>query len=118
MKTLFSTYRILATVVGISIATLFFVGVPLKYGHVLSPGLWPVGSSPQRLGAGINKGLGIAHGFIYMGFVLVAFTLSRRARWSLPFTLITLLFGTVPVLSFWAEHRAVAKTLQEHPDLI
>jgi hypothetical protein len=36
----------------------------------------------------------------------MAFLLSRKARWSVGFTLVTLLCGTVPVLSFWAEHRA------------
>jgi hypothetical protein len=29
------------------------------------------------------------------------------ARWSLLFTVVTLLCGTVPILSFWAERRAV-----------
>ena len=44
-----------------------------------------------------------------MIFVFVAFALSRRARWDLGFTLVTLLGGTVPILSFWAERRATRR---------
>jgi hypothetical protein len=43
----------------------------------------------------------------------VAFTLSRRARWDLPFTLVTLLCGTIPILSFWAERRATSRVRRE-----
>ena len=43
-----------------------------------------------------------------MIFLVMAFLLSRKARWSIAFTIVTLLCGTVPVLSFWAEHRATA----------
>jgi hypothetical protein len=35
--------------------------------------------------------------------------LARRERWDLPFTLVTLVCGTIPILSFWAEHRATAR---------
>lgn len=117
MKPLFNAYRVLATVVGLSIFTLFFVGIPLKYVHNLWPGVLPVGTTLQQLGVHINLVLGIAHGFIYMAFVLVAFMLSRAARWPMVFTLVTLLLGTVPLLSFWAEARAIRLTRERHPEL-
>ena len=107
MKRALDWYRVLATVVGVSIILLVLVGLPLNHLHSLSPGLLPVGSTGQQIGAGISAVLGTAHGFIYMGFLLVAFVLSRMARWSLTFTLVTLLCGTVPFLSFWAERRAI-----------
>ena len=68
-----------------------------------------MGSSAQQFGDAINMYLGTAHGFIYIGFVFVAFALSRLARWSITFTLVTLVSGTIPILSFWAEHRAVRR---------
>ena len=34
-----------------------------------------------------------------------------------PFTLVTLVCGTIPVLSFWAEHRATQRARAEHPEL-
>ena len=52
-----------------------------------------------------------------MIFLVTAFLLSRRARWSMPFTLVTLLCGTVPVLSFWAERRATARVRAEYPEV-
>jgi integral membrane protein len=107
VKTALTWYRVLATVVGVSIILLVVVGLPLNNLHNVSPGLFPVGSSGQQLGDDISKYLGTAHGFIYMGFLFVAFVLSRMARWSITFTLVTLLCGTIPFLSFWAEIRAV-----------
>jgi integral membrane protein len=107
VKTALTWYRVLATIVGVSIILLIIVGLPLNNLHNVSPGVFPVGSTGQRLGDDISKYLGTAHGFIYMAFLLVAFVLSRLARWSITFTLVTLVCGTVPFLSFWAEWRAI-----------
>lgn len=107
MKTVLAWYRVLATVVGISIIVLVLIGLPLDKLHTLSPGVFPEGSTGQQLGHEISAILGTAHGFIYIGFVFVAFALSRLARWSITFTLVTLVSGTIPILSFWAEHRAI-----------
>jgi hypothetical protein len=43
-----------------------------------------------------------------MIFLISAFVLSRRASWDLRFTVVTLVSGTGPILSFWAERRATA----------
>lgn len=118
VKNLLLGYRVLATVVGLSIITLVLIGLPLKYTHTIWPSVLPEGSGLQQLGSDINLYLGIAHGYIYMGFVLVAFMLSRKANWPLGFTLLTLFLGTVPVLSFWAEHRAVTRIHAEHPETV
>jgi integral membrane protein len=118
VKPLLTAYKVLATVVGISIITLVVVGVPLEHVHNLFPSVLPVGSSLQVLGRDINLVLGTAHGFIYMGFLVVAFALSLRARWPIGFTLVTLLCGTVPFLSFWAELRAIRRVEQAHPELV
>jgi integral membrane protein len=107
VKTALLWYRVLATIVGISIIVLILIGLPLDRLHNLSPGVFPLGSTGQQIGHGISAVLGTAHGFIYMGFLFVAFTLSRMARWSIAFTIVTLLCGTIPFLSFWAERRAI-----------
>jgi len=109
VKTVLAWYKVLATVVGISIIVLVLIGLPLDKLHTVSPGVFPVGSTGQQLGHGISAILGTAHGFIYIGFVFVAFALSRLARWSIPFTLVTLVSGTIPIVSFWAEHRAIRR---------
>jgi integral membrane protein len=52
-----------------------------------------------------------------MIFLVTAFMLGRRAHWEMPFLVVTLVCGTVPILSFWAEHRATQRTRAEHPEL-
>lgn len=117
VKPLLNAYRVLATVVGLSIITLVVVGVPLKYVHTIWPDVLPEGSSGWKLGSNINLYLGTAHGFIYMLFVLVAFMLALRARWPIFFTIVTLLCGTIPFLSFWAELRAIRRVREQFPEL-
>jgi integral membrane protein len=106
-------YRVMATVVGVLLIVLCLVGLPLNEAHRVNPAWFPVGTSAQQLGDDISKYLGVAHGWLYMIFVVVAFTLSRRARWELGFTLVTLVCGTIPILSFWAEHRATARVRRQ-----
>ena len=96
----------MATVVGVLLVVLILVGMPLKY-------LLTDGSSLQQVGEFITTYLGIAHGWLYMIFLLTAFWLSRRAGWDLPFTAVTLVCGTIPLVSFWAEHRATARVRAE-----
>ena len=106
-------YRLAANVVGVLLVVLLLVGVPLKYAHVLVPAVWPVGSRPQHVGEVITEYLGTAHGWLYMLFLVLAILLSRRARWDLGFTVVTLLCGTVPLLSFWAERRATRRVHEQ-----
>lgn len=114
MKSLLTPYRVMANIVGVLLIVLILVGVPLAnfdgspmWGiFSATPELTTPGSDAHKLGEWITHTLGVAHGWLYMIFLLFAFMLSRRAEWSPGFTLVTLLAGTVPVLSFWAEHRA------------
>ncbi len=113
-------YQVMATVVGVLLVVLVLVGVPLAnfdgtgmWGVFPSTPVWfTVGSGPHQLGEFITSVLGVAHGWLYMIFLVAAFLLSRKARWPIGFTLVTLLCGTVPLLSFWAERRATARTLE------
>jgi len=102
-------YRVMANVVGVLLIVLILVGVPLKY-------LTEEGTPLQQAGEWITTYLGIAHGWLYMIFLVTAFLLSRKARWSIGFTIVTLLCGTVPILSFWAEHRATAAVRAQQAD--
>jgi integral membrane protein len=121
VKSLFLAYRVLATVVGLSIITLVVVGVPLEHLHQAFPDFWTgflqSGEPGQKLGDAIDSNLGVAHGFIYMVFVLVALMLALRMRWPMVFTLVTLVCGTIPFLSFWAEARAIRRVRAAHPEL-
>jgi integral membrane protein len=112
VKSALLRYRVMANIVGVLLIVLILIGVPLKY-------LTADGSDLQSTGEWITTYLGIAHGWLYMLFLVMAFVLSRKAKWDLAFTITTLLCGTVPVLSFWAEHRATARVraeMAERPD--
>lgn len=120
-----TAYRVMATIVGVLLVVLCLVGVPLAnfdgssmWGVFDSTPTWVTpGSDAQELGELITTYLGVAHGWLYMIFLFSAFLLSRRAAWDLPFTLVTLVCGTIPLVSFWAEHRATRRVRAEHPEL-
>ena len=111
MRNLFSAYRVLALIVGVLLTVLVFVAMPLKY--------FPAdGSSLQQTGDDLTAFVGIAHGWIYMVYLVVSFTLSRRLKWSLPFTGLVLLAGLVPILIFWVERKVTHRVHAEHPELV
>ncbi len=117
-------YRVMANIVGVLLVVLILVGVPLAnfdgsgMWNVFpsTPGLVTPGSDAQELGESITLYLGTAHGWLYMIFLVTAFWLSRQADWDLGFTAVTLICGTIPLLSFWAEHRATTRVRAEHAD--
>ena len=88
-------YRVMAWVVGVLLIALILVAVPLKY---LADIEGPVAV------------IGTAHGWLYAIFFVTACDLALRARWSLRGTVLVLLAGTVPVLSFAAERIATRRT--------
>lgn len=55
------------------------------------------------------------HGLLYMLLLVLIAVLARRSDWPLGFTLTTMLLGTIPVVSFYAERRATARTLAAAP---
>ena len=110
MKGLLITYRVLAYVVGILLAFCSLVALPAKY-------LATEGSSLQQFGEDASI-MWLFHGWIFMVYVVVAFLLARRARWSLGFTLLMLVAGLVPLLIFWVEHQVAQKVRAENPDLV
>ena len=92
----------MAYVVGVLLIVLILVGVPLKY-------LTADGTDPQQLGEWITTNLGILHGWLYMVFLVTAAMLARKARFPLGFTVLVLVLGTVPILSFWGERVATRR---------
>ncbi len=113
LRAALTRYRVLANIVGVLLVVLCLVGLPLHYAHTVNPAWFPVGSTGEQVGDAISQYLGVAHGWLYMLFVVLAFLLSRRAGWELRFTLVTLVLGTVPVASFWAEHRATRRVRKQ-----
>jgi integral membrane protein len=103
-------YRVLAYVVGVLLAFCSLVALPLKY-------LATDGSSLQKFGEQASI-LWVAHGWVFMIYVVVSFFLARKAGWTIAFTVLALVAGLIPLLIFWVEHRVVQKLRVEHPELM
>ncbi len=97
----------MAYVVGVLLIVLICVGVPLKY-------LTREGTDAQQVGEWITTHLGVAHGWLYMIFLVMAVLLARRARFDIGFTVLVLVLGTVPFLSFYGERRATARVRETY----
>ena len=81
VRNLFLTYRVLAFVVGVLLAFCSLVALPLKYLATEGTDLQQFGDAPASCGR---------HGWVFMVYVVVAFLLSRRAGWSMQFTVLML----------------------------
>ena len=88
-------YRTMAYIVGVMLLLLVLVAVPIKYiGH---------DDGPVAV-------IGPVHGFLYCVYLVAAFDLALRARWSAKGTVLVLLAGTIPFLSFVAERIVTRRT--------
>ncbi len=86
-------YRVMAFVVGTGLLVLCATMV-LKY--------VPAFDNPRPV-----EVVGPIHGFLFMVYVLTTLDLGFRLRWTLPRMLLVALAGTIPFVSFYAEHRVV-----------
>jgi integral membrane protein len=95
-------FRVMAYVVGVVLLALVLVAMPLKY----------LGDN-----AVLVETVGPVHGFLYMVYLVVALDLAVRCRWSIGRSVLVLLAGTVPFLSFVAERRVtrLVRAAQDAP---
>lgn len=93
-------YRIIAVVVGIGLIALVLVGMPLKY---------------LADNSSVVAVVGPAHGALYVLYLIAAFDLSQRCKWSWKATIAVLLAGTIPFLSFVAERVVTRKVRAQEP---
>jgi integral membrane protein len=87
-------YRVLAYTVGVGLVILVLVAMPLKY----------FADSPTLVAI-----VGPLHGFLYMVYLVAAVNLAFRSRWSPVKTVLVMLAGTIPFLSFVAERKVTAE---------
>jgi integral membrane protein len=83
-------YRVMAIVTGTFLVILVFIAMPLKYGadH----------PTPTKI-------FGVAHGFLFMVYLVATLDLGIRLRWHPIKLLIVMACGTIPFASFVAERR-------------
>jgi integral membrane protein len=91
-------YRILAYTIGVGLALLVFVGIPLQYAAGLNQ---------------VDAIVGPIHGFFYIAYLVFALDLARRARFS-PLEMLAMVgAGLLPVLAFVIEHRITRRVRTE-----
>lgn len=86
-------YRVLAYATGIALLCLTAAFI-LKY----------AADSP-----GMMSWAGVTHGMFYMVYLVVAVDLALKSRWSIKGTILVLLAGTIPFLSFVAERMVTRR---------
>ncbi len=94
-------FRVMAWVTGAMLLILVFVAMPMKY----------IGDDDRLV-----RIIGVAHGWLYIVYLITALTLAYQARWRPLRTLLVLLAGTVPFASFVAERKVVAIARRERQD--
>jgi len=92
-------YRVMAYVTGAVLIVLCFVGIPLQ-----------VAGYPA-----VAHYVGVVHGILYIIYLLCAWQLARMLRLAAKPTLIMLLAGTIPVMTFiverWVTRRFISPAL-------
>ena len=92
-------YRVMAYVTGVVLVVLCFVGIPLQ-----------VAGHPA-----VANDVGVVHGILYIIYLAFAWLLARRLRLAVKPTVIMLLAGTVPVMTFiverWVSRRFIRPAL-------
>ncbi|MHC5201574.1 DUF3817 domain-containing protein [Myroides sp. LJL119] len=91
-------FKLIATLEGISLLLLLFVGMPLKY----------VLESPLTV-----KYVGWAHGLLFIAYVVLATVLKPDEKWSFKTYVLVLIASLLPFGTFVME----AKLLKNHPAL-
>lgn len=87
-------FRITAFLEGISYLLLLGVGVPLKY--LANDDSWV-------------KGLGMPHGILFVGYLVLALVIKDEQKWTTKEFLLVGLASVVPFGTFWVEKKYLRK---------
>ena len=100
MRGALQRYRVMANVVGVVLVVFILIAVPLRY----------LGGQPT-----LSKTISPIHGFCYIVYLGLTIDLARRVGWTLKRTVLVMLAGTVPFLSFVVERRMTREVLEQAP---
>ena len=88
LRTAALRYRVMAYITGVLIIVVCFVGIPMQVaGH----------------NAFIVNDIGTIHGVLYIIYIIFAYILAQKLKMKLGPTLLLLLAGTVPIMTFFVE---------------
>ncbi|GAA4271835.1 DUF3817 domain-containing protein [Aquimarina gracilis] len=85
-----TSFRIISYLEGISYLLILFVTMPLKY----------LFESPQP-----NKVIGMAHGFLFLAYIVFAFVIKPEKHWNNKTLGIVLLCSIIPFGTFWMDKK-------------
>lgn len=94
-------YRTLAYTTGV-ILLLFTVEIIAKYGFGVEGLEW----------------VAIVHGWVYMAYFMVTVYMGIQLRWTWRWMVPVVLAGTIPLMSFIAERKVVARVAADRPELV
>ncbi|AXT59884.1 DUF3817 domain-containing protein [Aquimarina sp. AD10] len=85
-----TSFRIISYLEGISYLLILFVTMPLKY----------MFDSPEP-----NKVIGMAHGFLFLIYIVFAFLVKPEKKWNTKTLAIVLLCSIIPFGTFWMDKK-------------
>ncbi|MFE7209244.1 DUF3817 domain-containing protein [Streptomyces sp. NPDC001698] len=91
-RSVLTRYRVMAYVTGV-LLVLLTLGVIAKY------------LLDMNGAAGFTSVVGIAHGWLYVVYLVFAFDLGSKAKWPVAKQLWVLLAGTIPTAAFFVERK-------------
>ncbi|RDI14317.1 DUF3817 domain-containing protein [Flavobacterium sp. AG291] len=83
-------FKIVATLEGVSLLALLFIAMPLKY-------VWDM---PEYV-----RVVGMAHGLLFIVYIIIASMLKSELKWSLSKYLIICLASVIPFGTFYIEYK-------------
>ncbi|GAA3132442.1 DUF3817 domain-containing protein [Streptomyces rameus] len=98
-KSVLTRYRVLAYVTGV-LLVLLCLGMIAKYGLDVDGA------------ADFTRVVAIAHGWLYVVYLIFAFDLGSKAKWPVGKQLWVLLAGTIPTAAFFVE-RKISRELDD-----
>jgi integral membrane protein len=81
-------YRVMAYITGVLIIVVCFVGIPLQV---------------AAHNTFIANDIGTVHGFLYIVYIIVSYLLAQKLKMKMGPTILLLLAGTIPVMTFLVE---------------
>lgn len=97
-KSVLTRYRVMAYVTGV-LLVLLCLGMIAKYGMGMDGA------------ADFTRVVAIAHGWLYVVYLIFAFDLGSKAKWPVGKQLWVLLAGTIPTAAFFVE-RSISRELE------
>jgi integral membrane protein len=89
-----NTFRVISFLEGISYLLLLFIAVPIKY---------------SQGDASYVKMLGMPHGILFMGYIVLAIIIQKQMQWNLKTIGIVILASVIPFGTFYVDKKYLQK---------